>query len=92
MDEDDDKDRRERKGRWAANSGSGRRFKAMVDFDRGPFSYAEGMSYTADSGALDELLDEWLEAGLVVTNRDNPPMGTKPAIVGGNGTVKDGDS
>jgi hypothetical protein len=91
MDEDDDRDRRERKGRWAPNSGSGRRFKAMVDFDRGPFSYAEGLSYTADSSALDELLDQWLEEGLVVTDRIGAPQETQPAIVGGNGTVKDGD-
>lgn len=63
---DDEDDRVTRKGRWDPDTGSNTRFKAMVDFDRGPFHYAEGMSYTADSEALDELVDEWLEEGLVV--------------------------
>lgn len=61
---DDDKERLERKGRWAPG-GTGRRFTARVDFERGPFSYVQGGVYTADNEALDELVEEWLEEGLI---------------------------
>lgn len=61
---DDDRDRMERKGRWALG-GSGRRFTACVDFEAGPFNYVEGGAYTADSEALDALVDEWLADGRV---------------------------
>lgn len=86
---DDEEDRNARKGRWAPG-GSGARFKALVDFDRGPFHYAEGLSYTADSDALDDLLDEWLEEGLVAVDHGGQ-METQPAIAVGNGTVENGD-